>query len=81
MRYLYCVAADGRRSSCWSVWDQGRRSLRTLRGENKLIGTSQTYQGIHPDYDARIDPFIGNTTIKKEQTDPPTTTTGALKFF
>lgn len=32
-----CVAVDGRRSSFLSVWDQGRRSLRILRGETCQI--------------------------------------------
>lgn len=27
-----CVAAGGRRNSCWSVWDQERRSIHTWRG-------------------------------------------------
>ena len=55
---LFCVAVGGHRNSCWSVWDQGKRSLHILRGENKSIDTSEEHETslmkVYNDSDAQI---------------------------
>lgn len=33
---VLCVAVDEHRNSFWSVWDQGRRNLCTLKGKTNF---------------------------------------------